>query len=40
MRTYRGASRAQARNLTLDAHVAGNVVLFGREHDRRADEDA
>ncbi|MBO9582046.1 MAG: TonB-dependent siderophore receptor [Sphingobium sp.] len=31
--TYPGAFRAQTRNLTLDAYVAGKVALFGREHD-------
>jgi outer-membrane receptor for ferric coprogen and ferric-rhodotorulic acid len=31
--TYPGAFRAQTRNVTLDAYVAGKVALFGREHD-------
>lgn len=31
--TYPGAFRAQTRNLTLDAHIAGKIGLFGRQHD-------
>jgi outer membrane receptor for ferric coprogen and ferric-rhodotorulic acid len=31
--TYPGAFRAQTRNLTLDAHIAGKISLFGRRHD-------
>jgi outer membrane receptor for ferric coprogen and ferric-rhodotorulic acid len=31
--SYPGAFKAQTRNLTLDAYVAGKVSLFGRQHD-------
>lgn len=31
--SYPGAFRAQTRNLTLDAYVAGKISLGGREHD-------
>ena len=33
IRSYPGAFRAETRNLTIDAYVAGKVALFGREHD-------
>ena len=33
VRSYHGAFRAQTRNLTIDAYVAGKVSLFGRQHD-------
>jgi outer membrane receptor for ferric coprogen and ferric-rhodotorulic acid len=33
VRAYPGAFRAQTRNLTVDAFVAGKVSLFGRGHD-------
>ncbi|WP_066701309.1 TonB-dependent siderophore receptor, partial [Sphingobium amiense] len=36
VRSYPGAFRAQTRNLTIDAYVAGKVALFGREHDLMA----
>ncbi|HEX8445099.1 MAG TPA: TonB-dependent siderophore receptor [Sphingomonas sp.] len=31
--SYPGAFRGEGRNLTVDAHVAGTVALFGRDHD-------
>jgi outer membrane receptor for ferric coprogen and ferric-rhodotorulic acid len=33
VRAYPGAFKAQTRNLTIDAYVAGKVSLFGRGHD-------
>ena len=33
IRAYPGAFRAQTRNLTVDAYVAGKIQLFGRDHD-------
>ena len=33
IRSYPGAFRAETRNLTIDAYVAGKVALLGREHD-------
>ncbi|WP_162236146.1 MULTISPECIES: TonB-dependent siderophore receptor [unclassified Sphingomonas] len=31
--SYPGAFRAETRNLTIDAHLAGTATLFGRTHD-------
>jgi len=31
--SYPGAFKAETRNLTIDAFVAGKIALFGREHD-------
>ena len=33
VRSYPGAFRAQTRNLTLDAYVAGKIALFGQKHE-------